>query len=271
MMGKEIDIKELRDIQLGILDKIHAFCMERGIRYSLGGGTLLGAVRHKGYIPWDDDVDIMLPRPDYNRFLKEFDGQYPHLRIQNAFTDPEYILPFSKVIDDRTILEERVSEKEIRKSGVFIDVFPVDGLPSEKELDRFCKKIAYIRKPMIYTSQADDSFVRFPFLKCICRLLINHDKAVVWSERAMSSIDFRTATYAGAISGRYGEKEHMPSDVFHEYSDIAFEGRTYRCISAYDGYLKKHYGDYMQLPPEYMRVRAHNFSAWWKTGAKRTI
>lgn len=267
MMGKEIDIKELREIQLSILDKIHAFCMERGIRYSLGGGTLLGAVRHKGYIPWDDDVDIMMPRPDYERFLREFDGLYQHLKIQNAFTDQEYILPFSKVIDDRTVLVERVSEKETRKSGVFIDVFPIDGLPQENELDRFCKKIACVRKPMIYTSQADDSFVRFPFLKFICKLFINHDKAVVRAERTMASIDFRTAKYAGAISGRYGEKEHMSADVFQEYSDIAFEGRAYRCISAYDAYLKKHYGDYMQLPPEYMRVRAHNFSAWWKNYA----
>lgn len=263
-MGKEIDIKELREIQLGILDMIHAFCMERGIRYSLGGGTLLGAVRHKGYIPWDDDVDIMMPRPDYDRFLMEFDGMYPHLRIQNAFTDPKYILPFSKVIDDRTILEERVSENETRKSGVFIDVFPVDGLPPENELARFCKRWTYIRRPMIYTSQADDSFVRFPFLKSVCRLFINHGKAVERAEKFISSIDFKTALYAGAISGRYGQKEHMHADVFRNYSEIAFEGRVYKCISAFDAYLKKHYGDYMQLPPEEMRVRAHDFRAWWK-------
>ena len=264
MMGKEIDIKELREIQLGILDKIHAFCMERGIRYSLGGGTLLGAVRHKGYIPWDDDVDIMLPRPDYNRFLKEFDGQYPHLRIQNAFTDPEYILPFSKVIDDRTMLEERVSEKEIRKSGVFIDVFPVDGLPPENELDRFCKRWISVRRPMIYTSKAKDNVVRFPFLRFVLRLFINHLHAVAKAERFVSSIDFDTAVFAGAISGRYGHKEHMEAETFRKYSDILFENRTYCCISAYDSYLTKHYGDYMQLPPADKQVRNHNFKAWWK-------
>lgn len=264
MMGKEIDIKGLREIQLGILDMIHAFCMERGIRYSLGGGTLLGAVRHKGYIPWDDDVDIMMPRPDYDRFLMEFDGMYPHLRIQNAFTDPKYILPFSKVIDDRTILEERVSENETRKSGVFIDVFPVDGLPPENGLARFCKRWTAFRRPMIYTSQADGALVKFPCLRPVCRLLINHRHAVAKAESFVSSIDFDTALFAGAISGRYGWKEHMGADTFRKYSDISFENRVYRCISDYDTYLTKHYGEYMQLPPEYMRVRTHDFMAWWK-------
>lgn len=264
MMGKEIDINELREIQLGILDKIHAFCMERGIRYSLGGGTLLGAVRHKGYIPWDDDVDIMLPRPDYNRFLKEFDGQYPHLRIQNAFTDPEYILPFSKVIDDRTILEERVSEKEIRKSGVFIDVFPVDGLPSEKELDRFCKKLLACKRALIYTCSSKTPVGKHPFLRYFYRLLMSHRSAVENIDSMMSSIDFETADFAGAISGRYGKKEHMIANTFKEYSDIVFEGRIYRSISSYDKYLTKHYGDYMQLPPEDMQIRCHDFRAWWK-------
>lgn len=265
-MGKEIDINELREIQLGILDKIHAFCMERGIRYSLGGGTLLGAVRHKGYIPWDDDVDIMLPRPDYNRFLKEFDGVYPHLKILNAFTDYGYILPFSKVIDERTVLVERVSEEVTRKNGVFVDVFPVDGLPPEEGLDSFLGKMVNINRLMIYTSPGDEALVRFPFLKTICMLFINHRKTVERAEKFISSIDFVTAEYAGAISGRYGHKEHMEANVFREYSDIAFEGRTYRCISAYDAYLTKHYGDYMRLPPIEMQVRNHDFRAWWKAG-----
>lgn len=265
MMGKEIDIKELREIQLGILDKIHAFCMERDIRYSLGGGTLLGAVRHKGYIPWDDDVDIMLPRPDYNRFLKEFDGQYPHLRIQNAFTDPEYHLPFTKIIDDRTVLVERISEDEIYlESGVFIDVFPVDGLPAEQDLGRFCRILLNWKRAVNYTCPKAMVPGKHQFLKFLYSLVISHERALEHREKFMSSIDFETSEFAGAISGRYWKKEHMPSDTFRKYSDICFENRLYRCISDYDSYLTKHYGDYMKLPPADAQVRNHNFKAWWK-------
>lgn len=262
-MEKEIGIKELREIQLDILDKIHIFCSEHNIRYSLGGGTLLGAIRHKGYIPWDDDVDIMLPRPDYNRFLKEFDGRYPHLKIQNAFTDSEYVMPFSKIIDTRTILIEKQSDNETLKSGVFVDVFPVDGLPPEKELDRFCRKLHKWRRAVFYTNASKVTFGRFPFLHYVYRFFISNKQAVEKREQFISSIDFEKARFAGAITGRYGQKEHMPADVFRNYSDIAFENRTYRCISAYDAYLTKHYGDYMQLPPKEMCVRNHDFKAWW--------
>ena len=107
-MKKTIIMEELRAIQLDILDKIHAFCTERGIRYSLGGGTLLGAVRHKGYIPWDDDIDIMLPRPDYDRFLKEFEGKYAELNLQYYGNDITCCIPFAKVYDNRTVRSKTI-------------------------------------------------------------------------------------------------------------------------------------------------------------------
>lgn len=263
-MGEEIHIQELREIQLDILDKVHTFCVERNIRYSLGGGTLLGAVRHKGYIPWDDDVDIMLPRPDYDRFLREFDSIYSHLNIQNAFTDPEYVLPFSKIIDNRTVLIERTSDNNTLKSGVYIDVFPVDGLPSEKELYRFCRKLHNWGRAVLYTSPSNTIVGKYPVLKKIYPFFISHEKAVCKMEKFISSFDFENAMFAGAISGRYGQKEHMYADIFRNYSDIDFEDRIYRCISAYDAYLTKHYGDYLKFPPKEMQVRNHNFRAWWK-------
>lgn len=147
-MKKEIMLEELREIQLQMMDKIHEFCESHNIRYSLGGGTLLGAVRHKGYIPWDDDIDIMLPRPDYDRFIREFEGAYKDLNIQHLGNDDTCCIPFAKVYDNRTVLIEKH-----QRSGVYIDVFPVDGLPEEQYIldyigqwNKYIHKIQYTTK-----------------------------------------------------------------------------------------------------------------------------
>ena len=138
-MKRKVTLEEMRDLQLAMMDKIHEFCVERGIRYSLGGGTLLGAVRHKGYIPWDDDIDIMLPRPDYERFLKEFDGVYPNFKVLHLNNDRTYPYLFAKVYDSRTLLVECRATM-----GVYIDVFPIDGLPLKAELPKYMRTLDFL-------------------------------------------------------------------------------------------------------------------------------
>lgn len=203
-MKKEITMEELRAIQLDILDKIHAFCTEHGIRYSLGGGTLLGAVRHKGYIPWDDDIDIMLPRPDYERFLKEFDGKYAELNLQHYGNDNTCCIPFAKVYDNRTVLIEK-----LQKSGIYIDVFPIDGLPEESKI----KDYLYI-----YNNQLHKIYFMTPFyiitgslkdrIKYYVKKLIypTRDKYITGFYNFLKSYSFENSVNAGAICGIYAEK-----------------------------------------------------------------
>lgn len=264
-MKREITMAELREIQLNILDKVHAFCIERGIRYSLGGGTLLGAVRHKGYIPWDDDIDIMMPRPDYERFLKEFEGKFRNLRLQHLRNDDTYILPFAKVCDDRTVF----IENEICKWGVYIDVFPIDGLPSESRLEGYCQKMRKIRIAISWRSKKYKEVEKQKLLWLIKYILgkiiyPKRDHSIDRLELLHNLYPFDDSVNAGAIVGRYVQKEMMNADVFKHYVELSFENRKYMAIADYDAYLTKHYGNYMQLPPIEKRVLPHDAKAWWK-------
>lgn len=261
MTKRMISLDEMRALQLDILDAVHAFCIERGLRYSLGGGTLLGAVRHKGYIPWDDDIDIMLPRPDYETLLREFPGTVPHYSLQNSTLDTECYLIFSKIYDNRTVLEE-----DIRlRNGVAIDVFPIDGLPGPDKIEDYIKKLNKAYHALYCTtklfSATGKSLIRY-YLRKI--KYPSRKKNLRKIQGLVSSHDFATSEYAGAICGVYGEKEYMKQSTFTSYITLPFEGREYMAIAAYDDYLTKHYGDYMQLPPKEKQVSEHPFKTWWK-------
>jgi lipopolysaccharide cholinephosphotransferase len=244
------------------LDKVDELCRQNEIRYSLGGGTLLGAIRHKGYIPWDDDVDIMMPRPDYEKFLNLFLDGFGHMKIQHYKNSKYCLKPFAKVYDDRTVLKERFQE-----CGVYIDVFPIDGLPEETSLIPFIEEYQY------QLSRLHRSTSTFKFnhnlwvgLKEVCKRVIDPPRRVVVEnfEKFITQFPFESSVYAGAITGRYAEKEHMEADVFKTYIDVPFEGRTYKSIANYDAYLKKHYGDYMKLPPKEQQISNHDYRVWWK-------
>lgn len=256
---------ELREMQLDILDKIHAFCMERGIRYSLGGGTLLGAVRHKGYIPWDDDIDIMMPRPDYERFLKEFEGMYPHYVLQHYKNDDMYYFPFAKVFDERTVLIE-----ESTINGIYVDVFPIDGLPDKPYFAEYCaqykKYVTLLCKTNKYYKFQKNHSKFFLYVKYLIKSMVypSKNKTITLFEDFYNKNKFESSQYAGAICGVYGENEIMESRVFKNYTSLFFEGRAYMAISDYKAYLTKHYGDYMILPPIDKQISHHLFEAYWK-------
>ena len=133
---KELSKNEIKTIQLDILQSIHQFCETNNIRYSLAYGTLLGAIRHKGYIPWDDDIDVMMPRPDYERFIQNYPNFCDRNIVQTYNNDNSYYLWCAKVYDNRT---EQITFPT--RSGVCVDVFPIDGLPDNLEdVRKYIKK-----------------------------------------------------------------------------------------------------------------------------------
>lgn len=140
-MKKDISVEELKMIQLKILDSIDDFCKKNGIQYFLFSGTLIGAVRHKGYIPWDDDVDICMKRKDYDRFFSEFNQQRRDtLKAISAEIEKNYYLASGKVIDTATVIEEE--NNCAMPIGVYVDIFPMDNLPADdKKLEKLNHRI----------------------------------------------------------------------------------------------------------------------------------
>ena len=262
---ERISLGEMRSLQLGILKVVHDFCKQNNIRYSLGGGSLLGAVRHQGYIPWDDDIDIMMPRPDYDRFIKLFEGFHSIYQIQTCYNDDTYFYPFAKVYDNRTVAQELLV-----RTGVFIDVCPIDGLPNKEETRLYLKELTRIVYKELYYSAKTYKiregnkpilFMKYLVKRC---MVPKREKCLSDLTSLVHSYDFSLSEYVGGICGRNGMKEHMPASVFEHYISAPFEGYYFMAISEYDYYLKSLYNEYMKLPPEEDRIARHDLKVFWK-------
>ena len=263
---KEIELEELHMIHLEMLKDIDAFCRTNDIRYSLGGGTLLGAIRHKGFIPWDDDVDIMMPRDDYDRFISTYNSKNSPFKCINYVKkkDVRYAKAWAKVHDTRTICKETQEKADLRH-GVFIDVFPIDGLPED---ERKCAK--FLKRNASYKHRLKMSMVRvhkysrnMNIFKFVLSQIV---PTKVWkklSDRTSRKYRFDISKYAGATTGSYLMRERYPRELFEHYIDIPFEGCTLRAVKEWHTYLEQHYNNYMTLPPEDQRA-THSIKAYWK-------
>ena len=272
-MREITDIGDLRDIELDLLKKVDGFCTTRGIRCFLSGGTLLGAVRHKGFIPWDDDVDVMMPRPDYERFCREFAA--PNASVHTFRNDPGYFYPYAKVFDDRTVLIEDRDPKG--RMAVYLDVFPVDGVP---DLERTLTKLLREQRrcyACLSIRRAPPIFRRRPWRKQLAILVGVPLRMIPLSVRKLlarhalrrldglgSSWNFETAPFAGTVVWGYGRGEVICKSGFASGVNISFEGATFTAMSGWKDYLAGLYGDYMTPPPPEKRITHHAFRAWWK-------
>lgn len=258
---KPIYLEEQKQIQLNILAKVDQFCEENNLRYSLGGGTLLGAVRHKGFIPWDDDIDIMMPRPDYDKFVHNFNGYDKDLTCAAHEIDKNFIQIFAKVYNNKTLLKEQSLQDPL---GIFIDVFPIDGFPSdERTVTKYVRKITFLRK-LLQIKNLDN---KLRWKRIIAKSILYFFPVNYLQKRMQKAIKeypFEESLYAGATCGRYKEKERYQRDVFEKYTTLDFENRNFKVIKEYDLYLKQHYGDYMKLPPVEEQVGNHTEYAYWK-------
>lgn len=277
-MSKEkiaMDGTEHKKVMLNILASFADFCEEKGYSYFLDAGTLIGAVRHKGYIPWDDDIDVNMPRMDYDKFIQFAKSNEGYLteHLQVEFPD-DTIYPFLKIADDRTILIE-FPEKYPMEVGVYIDVFAKDGILDDSKkskavckLSEFLRLLQWFNKFSIYAWKRDKSRLR----RCVAaigRVCIKfpnspihlQDKLIQWNQKKHP---LEKCKYVTTLTN--GEFHKIaPKEYFSDYIMMDFEGEKFRCPVGYDAYLRCLYpGDYMQLPPENKREH-HNTIVYWKS------
>ena len=254
---------------MGILDNVHRFCEEHGLRYSLSSGTLIGAVRHGGYIPWDDDIDIYMLRADYERFLQTYhdpNGLYrllaplPSGGVGGGYSP--YYYTFAKVVDTRTrMVEKETAGYEI---GVYIDVFPVDYVTEDmQERERIFKqkKLLYkIRRCKI--SNGNPLHSRLAYL-CYRNLPLTVEMIDKMIRKLIVRREPTDTLCHMTEAGPTTPKGCFPAADMKQTMDMRFEDRTYKVMIGYDDYLRRTYGDYMQLPPEDQRV-THQFETYWR-------
>lgn len=261
---KEITLAEAKRIEFEILSEIDRFCRARGIRYQLSSGTLLGAVRHQGFIPWDDDIDIAMPREDYERFYAEFPQAHEGGPYRlTSYRDKTNIYPFIKIIDDRTVSYEQFVDDSY-STGIWVDVFPIDKLPEDDSLFIRCGRLQAIFGLIVANPERATTKAR-KILKKILTPALRHIDIYALAEkmdRIASSAGNSQANDVGIVLFGYGAKERVPNSTL-ETQDASFEGKLFAIPKEYETVLKAQFGDYMTLPPEEERV-AHGFKAFWK-------
>lgn len=269
---KKIKSEEVRKIELDLLLDFVDFCDKHKLTYFLAYGTLLGAVRHKGFIPWDDDVDVFMPREDYNR-LREMYNE----KKENEFyvaVDPESDIAkhtIVKIMDTRTIKKENGLDYKKGYLGVDIDIFPLDGVPAdEEEFRKWHKKlIKYYLKHLYKELRFSGTFARnlkMFIQKIVYGCYVTSLKKVFSETKALHELyPYEESEYAGCFETYCMEDNNrLKREWFKETVLLDFEGYKMKAPKDYHQVLTKLYGDYMKLPPEEMRVTHHGNNMFWK-------
>lgn len=260
------NLNRLQQCELYIAKEIKKICDANHIPYTMMGGTLIGAVRHKGFIPWDDDIDFAMSRENYNKFLKTcMKSLSPEFEIQDWHKDKYFEFPHSKILLKNTTAVERAKQNSKCKNMIFVDVFPFDKIPNS-HLQRFIhsvpcyyyKKLAWLKfNPDILNFFSGTKHAVFSFLYK-CSEHFEKEEIIQRFEKYTNQFNNKnTKTYA-SICGAYGYfKEIIPVSFFESYIELPFEDTTFMAMAHYDDYLRQVFGDYMQLPPEEKR-RVHS-------------
>ena len=256
------DLNKIHDVELEILDEVHEFCIKHKIRYSLYCGTMLGAVRHGGFIPWDDDIDICMLREDYTKFIRLWsESNNQNFIIQNKDNQKIFTQSFTKIRKNHTTFLQPYDAVGKYHTGIFIDILPLDRIPDDKISKLFFKwnLMNYLLFTREHIDSRSNKIIKLftSFLLKINNSQRRQHKRIKYLKKIIQYNNNRKLKLVSANS-LDGLKHEMPADLPKHYQKIRFEDREYMCYSDTDGLLSAWYGDYMKLPPEDQRVWRHH-------------
>lgn len=269
-MEQEVDLKTVQQYTTGILCYIDKVCRENQITYYLAYGSLLGAIRHQGFIPWDDDIDILMPRPDFEKFLQlTSQSPDPRYRLYCVENEARWTAPLPKVVDTHTILHQ-TNHREKMDLGLYVDVFVLEGVPAQpRTLAAWRKKLDLLQKLWGGCEYEKRPLAKGTFLKNSCKNAVSvFLDLLIGSRRASIALCKEAAKYPFADSdtvttAQYHvypwHKDSTTKQILGQGCDVTFEGHSFRAPQQWDAYLKNLYGDYMQLPPVEERAPHHTY------------
>ena len=270
-MRRLVTSDEFKSVLLHTLLRFNEFCKEHDIKYTIAYGTAIGAVRHQGFIPWDDDVDVIMMRSEYDKFetawkayIKDHTDQYEFWPEMDD--NSHYMGAMGKFFDTNTVLYEYFPSGRIVEYGIYMDIFVIDSIPVDydeqmkffKKVRKRCKMVQHFQRHFREWSAFVDKYcLPLPSLKWASRRLL--DIKTKYNKKPTSMISLtndyrRYEPYNGSI---------FQYDWFTEFQLIEFEGHQLPIVKAYDEMLRSYYGDYMVIPPENERA-THKIEAYWR-------
>ena len=249
-------LRGLQELEKEMLIAFMGICKKYDLRYYMLGGTCLGAVRHQGFIPWDDDIDVAMPRKDYQTFLQVAQAELPeHLFLQHSGSDPNYPLNYAKIRNCNTAFVEASAAHISMNHGIFMDVFVLDGYKPTR-LFRL-KRFFYERIVSTVFTRKEKLPALWATVDFLLKHLFDYRMARDRLTRLYQKDDYDTSAMVMNFCGAWGDKEIVPRAFFGQGTPGAFEGLDVVLPAQYDAYLTQLYGDYMTPPPKEKQISHH--------------
>lgn len=260
---------DIKAVSLDVMSELHDFCVKEGIKYTLSGGTLIGAIRHNGFIPWDDDIDVYMPRPEYEKFIHTYKGSSKYKLFTRELGNS--CMVYARICEmEKTRVTSNLNYWTKEDKGLWIDIFPVDGMGDD--YDAACVLVSKSR--VLWSNTLRQRYTMLPFFKLpnVARMALwmwrkigcsGHDY-IEEHDKLMKTFDYDSSKFVGDLAFmQYGIKEIHSAHVFSEFIPHKFEDRQYYITAYYDELLRDTFGDYMQLPPEKDRIPRHSFNNFY--------
>lgn len=266
MNGPKHELSALQKRLLVLLEWFHGFCVENNLKYYILGGTMLGAARHQGFIPWDDDVDVGMPRSDYDKFIElSRNKKFGDFIIESIDTDKnDFLYGYSKIYDTESTLIENTRLKI--KRGIYIDLFPLDGVSNNRnEIEGYVKPILQKYKFLLARTCAVSKRRKWYknaailFARMLPGRIADDKKLMLNIDRLCRRRDYYACEYVGNLLGNWGIREIVPRSVMGEPKLYRFEDLEVYGVSDYDAYLTSLYGDWRQPPPADKQITHHDY------------